>query len=122
MTEQNNENGGSIREEFQNLGENLKMAFTSAWESEERQKLQGEIEAGMRDLGTAMNEMADDIRTSETGQKIRQEVDDFGERVRSGEVESKVRAEIHKALQALNTELGKLNEKFSPAEEETPEA
>ena len=66
--------------------------------------------------------MADDIRTSETGKKIRQEVDDFSDRVRSGEVESKVRAEIHKALQALNEELDKLNEKFSPAEDETPEA
>jgi hypothetical protein len=102
-----------LRDEFRNLGENLKQLFNSAWESEERQKLQQDIEDGMKELGSALDGLAEDVRTSEVGQTIRKEASEFGERVRSGEVEQKVRQEILDALQALNTELQKAADKFS---------
>ena len=52
QTNQTNQNN-NLRDEFEALGENLKSMFTAAWESDERKKFQTEIEAGMRELGTA---------------------------------------------------------------------
>ncbi|HAY85221.1 MAG TPA: hypothetical protein DCY42_09965 [Chloroflexi bacterium] len=107
---------GTLRDEFRNLGENLKTMLSSAWESEERRKLQGELEEGMRELGHALDNFATEFQSGEVGQTIRREVDQFGERVRSGEVENKARQEILKALQVLNKELEKASDKLSQSE------
>jgi hypothetical protein len=102
-----------LRDEFRSLGENLKQFFNSAWESEERKKLQQDIKDGMKELGVALDSLAEDVRTSEVGETIRREASEFGERVRSGEVEQKARQGILDALQALNAELQKAADKFS---------
>ena len=117
MTEENRKDSGELRDEFKTLGDNFKAMFTSAWESEERKKLQSELEAGMKELGNALNDLAADFRASEAGETLRREANDFSERVRSGEVETKAREEILKALRALNTELEKAAEKFNKPEE-----
>jgi len=122
MSEKNEQTSGSMREEFRNLGNNLKGMINAAWESDERKEFQSEIQEGMRELGTVLDDFASEVRTSDVGQKIRHEVDGFSERVRSGEVESKAREEILKALRVLNTELEKVSDKFSTAEDETPES
>ena len=113
MSEEKNDQGGSLRDEFQALGDNLKAIFSVAWESEERKKFQSEIEAGMRDLGTAMNDLADDIRTSQAGETLRREATEFHDRVKSGDVEDKAREEIVKVLQGLNNEISKAVGKMS---------
>jgi hypothetical protein len=105
--------GNNFRDEFRNLGENLKKFFNAAWESEERQRLQQDIRDGMKELGVVLEGFAEDVRTSEVGQTIRKEADEFSERVRSGEVEEKVRQGILDALQTLNAELQKAADKFS---------
>lgn len=113
--------GSNLKDEFRNLGNNLKQVINAAWESEERQKFQVEIEEGMRELGFVLDDLAQGIREGEVGQNIRREVDDFSERVRTGEVESKAREEILKALKVLNTELEKASKKFAAEEEEQTE-
>ena len=115
MSEEKQERG-TLRDEFRTLGENLKEMVNSAWESEERRKLQGELEEGMHELGNVLNELAANFKSGEMGQTIRQEVDQFGERVRSGDVENKARQEILKALKVLNKELEKASEKFEDSE------
>ena len=107
-----NQNNSSIRDEFRALGEHLKQFVQSAWGSEERKKFQQEIEAGISELGAALNDLAAEVNAGETGQKIRKEVDDFSARLRSGEVEEKTRSEILKALKRLNEELDKATRKF----------
>jgi hypothetical protein len=102
-----------LRDEFRILGENLKQFFNSAWESEERKQLQQDIKDGMKELGVVLDDFSEDVRSSEFGETIRREAEDFGERVRSGEVEHKVREGILDALQKLNTELQKASDKFS---------
>jgi hypothetical protein len=121
MSEGNKEYG-NLREEFRNLGNNLKVMVNSAWESEERKRLQSELEEGMRELGNVLNELAADFQSGEVGQSLRREVDDLSERIRSGEVENKTRAEILKALKGLNAELEKASENFStPGEGQSTE-
>lgn len=115
MSEEKQEHG-NLRDEFRTFGQNLKDMINSAWESEERKKLQAEVEAGMRELGNVFDDLATDFKSGEMGQSIRREVDQFSERVRSGEVESKARQEILKALKLMNNELEKASQKFSDTE------
>jgi ElaB/YqjD/DUF883 family membrane-anchored ribosome-binding protein len=96
-----------LASEFQNLGDNLKKYFVSAWESEQRNSIQSEIEAGLSDLGDTLKKTANEIQESETGQRIKSEAVDFRDRVRDGEVEQKVRSDLTNFLKKLNTELEK---------------
>ena len=108
---------GDLRDEFQNFGQNLKRVINTAWESEERKKVQTDIQDGLDELYQAINEMIDEFRVSETGKKVIKEVDDFGERLRSGEVRDQAREGILAALKKMNAELEKTAGKFSPGEE-----
>ena len=98
----------NLKDEFQNLANNLKQALQTAWESEERKHLQSEIEAGLTQVGSALNEAFEEFQSSEVGQKLKDDIDDFGERVRSGELEDKVRTDLTEALRKLNAELEKV--------------
>jgi ElaB/YqjD/DUF883 family membrane-anchored ribosome-binding protein len=97
-----------IADEFRQLGKNLISMLQSTWESEERKKLQQEIESGLRELGDTLNQAATDFRQSPAGQKLKADVEDFHTRVRSGEVESKIRTELVSILRQINSELTKV--------------
>ena len=123
MTEQNQSGGdpsnSDIAEELRVLGKNLKGALESAWESEERKKLQDEIRAGLTDLGVSLNEAADDFRRSDAGQQLKADVADFRRRVYTGEVQTKVHDELINALRLANTALSKLSTKQSGAKDQS---
>lgn len=108
---------GDLRDEFQNLGQNLKRVINTAWESEERKKVQGDIQDGLDELYQAINKMINEFKVSETGKKVIEEVDDFSERLRSGEVRDQAREGVLTALKKMNTELEKAADKFTTEEE-----
>jgi hypothetical protein len=108
---------GDLRDEFRNLGQNLKRVINTAWESEERKKVQADIQDGLDELYQAINKMIDEFKVSETGKKVIKEVDDFGERLRSGEVRDQAREGILTALKKMNAELEKAADKLKPGEE-----
>ncbi len=91
--------------EFRKLGQNLKDAVAAAWHSEEAQKLQREIRSGLAALEQGLRGAAADLSHGPTGQRLKSEAADLGERVRSGQVEERVRADLLSALQTLNTQL-----------------
>jgi hypothetical protein len=99
--------------QFRELGENLKAMFQSAWESDEALKFKEELKSGLTELGNTTTTAVEDFRVSETGQKLKEEANDFKTRVESGEFEAKAREEISKALNVFNTELQKAIESFS---------
>jgi DNA topoisomerase VI subunit B len=103
-----------LADELQNLGRNLKTVLQAAWESEERRKLQREIQAGLAELQKAVNELSH----SPTGQRLRAEVQDLGERVRGTRVETQLRSDLLAALRAINAEL----EKAAKKRKDTPPA
>lgn len=103
-----------ITSQFQELGENIKNFFHTAWESEESQKFRDELQNGLNEFGKATNEAVDEFKTSETGQKFKAEAEDFKNRVEMGEVEQKAREEISKVLSFINTELSSLNQHIKP--------
>ena len=98
-----------VSAEWQDLGQNLRNVFQNTWASEERRKLQDDIEAGLADFASTINKAVEDFQESPTGQRLKTDVDDFHERVKSGEVEGKAREEVAAALRRINTELEKVS-------------
>ena len=105
----------NLAEEFHNLGKNLTDALRAAWDAPERKKLQQEIESGLNDLGTTLKQEVSTLRDSPTGQRFKSDVEDLKDRIRTGDVESKVRGELVSALRMINNELQKVIERVSPA-------
>jgi hypothetical protein len=94
-----------LSEEFRKLGSNLKDALEAAWNSPDRQRLEQEIKTGLRQAAEALADLAEEAVESETGKKLRTEVEALGDRVKSGELETKIRKDVLDALQKLNSEL-----------------
>jgi signal recognition particle GTPase len=110
-----------IGEQLKELGKNLREALRTAWESEERHKLQQEIEDGLLNLRDSLNEAARDFSTSQTGQNLKDDVHDLHERWQTGEIGQKVRTEITDALRTVNNELQKAARKNPPPPPENPQ-
>lgn len=116
MNETQESPSSDLTEEFRILGGNLKSALTAAWESEERRKLQQDIEDGLSELGIALESAANELTTGETGQRIKADLSDLQESLRTGEAGEKVRSDIVRALRTMNAELEKSADKWSTAE------
>ena len=97
-----------LTEELGILGKNLIGVLRAAWDRPERQKLQQEIEGGINELGNTLRKEAKNVTENPVSQRIKTEVDDLSSRVRSGQLEGKVRDELVNALHLLNTELEKV--------------
>lgn len=108
---------GELKDEFQNLSQNLKNIINTAWESEERKKVQSDIHDGLDELYNAVNNLINELQVKEVGKKVVKEVDDFGERLRSGEVRDKANEGILSALKKMNAELEKASTKFTTNED-----
>ncbi len=93
--------------EFQQLGKNLSAALHAAWESPERKKLTQEIEEGITQVGSVLKQEFQAASSSSTGQRIKTDVEDLTQRLRSGDVAEKVRQDILAALRSVNEELKK---------------
>jgi HAMP domain-containing protein len=96
---------GDLASEFRRLGKNLKEALLAAWDSEERRRLEKEIEAGLSEAADALRGAAREFSASPSGQHLREELHDLEERVRTGDLETKVRQDVVGGLRALNAEL-----------------
>jgi len=104
----------NISDQLNELGRNLRQALQTAWESEERKKVQKEIEDGLANLGASLSEAARDFSSSPAGQSLKEDVEDIKERWRSGEVSEKARSELLEALRKVNVELQKATKKNPP--------
>ncbi|MBC8506154.1 MAG: hypothetical protein ISR58_12185 [Anaerolineales bacterium] len=104
MTEQQQPD---LASQFREMGDNLKNMMKTAWQSEDAQKLRQDIKNGLSGLSQAANDAVDEFNTSEAGQRLKTETQDFRDRVRSGDVETKAREEISKVLHTINSELQK---------------
>jgi len=111
----------NIGEQLNELGKNLRDALQTAWESEERRKLQQEIEDGLANLGASLSQAAKEFSNSPTGKTIKEDVKDLHDRWRTGEVGSKARSEIVDALRKVNDELQKATRKNPPPPADKPQ-
>jgi t-SNARE complex subunit (syntaxin) len=109
-----------LASELRQLGKNLKASLQSAWESEERKKVQEEIENGLAELGQLLQDTATEFEANRVGQEIKANVADFRSRLESGEVETRVRKDLTAALQTINAELDKFKDQWTRPEEDPP--
>jgi HD-GYP domain-containing protein (c-di-GMP phosphodiesterase class II) len=96
-----------VTSEFRRLGQHLKEILQATWESQERRKLQQEIETGLSELGRSLNQTVEEFKESPAGQRIKTEAEDLRGRIRSGELESQLREDLLSILRRVNTELEK---------------
>lgn len=108
-----------VAQEFRRLGDNLQDVLRAAWESPERKNLQSEIKAGLTELESSLNKAATEFRESPTGQRLETEVRNLGERVRTGEVESRLRNDLLSLLRQLNIRLEQASKPGDEGESET---
>lgn len=107
---------GRLSEEFRQLGKNLVEAIRSAWDSPERKRFQQELETGLQELGSSLRKEAHEISQSPTGQRIKSDVEDVTQRIKTGEAQQQVREDLLSALQTLNRELQKVVERNVPSQ------
>jgi hypothetical protein len=113
----------NLEDEFRNLGQNLVEALRTAWDSPERKRLQQEIGNGLTELNATLKKEFEDFDSSETSQRLKSDVENLRQRVRSGEAETKVRSELLNALRIANEEIRKATANWKAAassEEGTP--
>lgn len=107
--------GDDLVGELKALGENLRLALQTAWESNERRKLQGEVEAGLSDLVAALQSAGTELAKSPAGQRLKAEAQSIQERVRDSHAEERIREELLTALRRANAELQKVASKDRPS-------
>jgi hypothetical protein len=105
--------------EFHILGENLVNTFRVAWDNPERKRLQQEIEDGLIEMRSTIKQEADRFQEGPTGQRLKSDIDDFQEWVKSSNTEDQIREELIKALKIANTELKKVTDKLSVSDSST---
>ncbi len=99
-----------ILEELRALGKNLSTLLQSAWESEERRKIQQEIETGLGEMRSSLKDAA----SGPAGQAIKADLEDLHQRLRTGEVEKRLRTELVSALHTANESIKKAAERKTP--------
>ena len=104
MTEEK-KSKNEIGNEFEKLGENIRQAVQGVWESEERKRIGQEIHDGLVEIGEAFSRLGDEFVESPGVQRVREEVDDFSERIQSGDVAKKINDDLVSLLQTINQKL-----------------
>jgi vacuolar-type H+-ATPase subunit E/Vma4 len=116
--EQPKEEEADIAAAMAALGKKFAEAMSTAWNSEERQKLQSDIKDGLDRFTTEVNKTAKNIRESEAAKKVETGVQKAAEDVKSGKVAADVRRGMVTALQGLSDVLDKMASGFTPVEGE----
>lgn len=108
----------SIADELARMGAQLAAAAKTAWESEERRKLQQEITSGAQRFGQELASAVTKATESEQAKELKTKATKVAEDVQKTDVVEEVRKGILVGLEAINRELGKLLERL----ESKPEA
>lgn len=106
----------SLRQELETLGKNLVGAMRSAWEAPESKRLREEVTTGLSDLVSTLKREAEYLAAHPATQRIKTDVEQFGEKIKAPEAQVAVRRELLSALQAVNSELQKLLDRWSEAD------
>jgi len=120
MSEQKPEQTPDIAAELAEVGRKLRETITTAWNSQEREAIQKEIQEGLQRISTELQGAIETVRASETGQKVETEAKRIHEDFRSGKVTDDVRGGVITGLRAVSKALDKLADNFTPIEDEPP--
>lgn len=109
-----------VSEELKHLGRQFAETFQSAWNSEERMRVESEIREGLHSFVNEVDKVINQARSSETSEKIGKEASQVKQRAEGSDVGVKAREGIVQGLTWLSDEFGKLADQFTPIQK-TPE-
>ena len=95
----------NLQGELNALGENLQRAIRTVWQSDERKKLQADVEGGLEAALQHLRGELKEFQDSETGERLKADLQSVENDLRSGETATMMRQEILRVLQRLNAEL-----------------
>ncbi|MBE2221184.1 MAG: hypothetical protein IAF02_06570 [Anaerolineae bacterium] len=108
--------GHDVAAEFQKLGQQLGETLQSAWGSEERKRIEQEVREGVRSFVAEVDKVLQDVRTSESTSKLREDAAGAKAKVEESELGQKAREGIVEGLRWLSEGLNELAIKFGPSE------
>ena len=106
----------NVTEEFQKLGRQFANTLESAWNSDERQQVEGEVRAGLRSFADEVDKIIRDVKTSPATEKVAETATGAKERVGSSDVGQKTMGGIAGGLRWLGHELGNIADHFGAPE------
>lgn len=118
MSEEENKSE-NIGEELRRLGSNLYDILKTAWESSEHQNIENELTKGLNDLENSIRNAAQDFSKTETGQQIKENVEEIGRRIRSSDVEDIIHSDLLSVLNKINSELEKAPARWQSGKDQT---
>ncbi len=110
----------NIVDELDKMGQLVAQAVRSAWESEERKKLEAEIVEGLRKFSDQVSTTAKKASESDAAQQIKAQAEKVAAEVKEKDVAEEIRKGLLAGLEVVNQELGKLVERLekkAPVEE-----
>ncbi len=110
----------NVTEEFQKLGREFANTLQTAWNSDERQQVEGEVRAGLRSFADEVDKIIRDVKDSPASEKVTGSASNAKDRVGSSDVGQKTMGGIAGGLRWLGNELGNIADHFT-APEKSPE-
>lgn len=110
-----------IAAELKNLGQQFAQTLQTAWQSEERQRVEAEFREGMRSFAEEVDKAIQEVKTTPAAQRVRDEAEQVKERVESGDLGRRARGGFAQGLRWLGDELSKLADQFTPIEKSPEE-
>jgi hypothetical protein len=107
--------------EFQNLGRSFAEAFESAWNSEERKRVEQEVREGVQSFADEVDKVIRDAKASPTGERMANEAADIASKVETSDFGRRALEGISQGLAWMSVELGKMAEQFTPPEKSPDE-
>ena len=105
--------------ELQNLGRQFANTLQSAWNSEERQRIEGEVREGMKSFVNEVDKVFQTAKDSSTAERLKSEASNVTNKVGTSDVGTKARSGIVQGLKWMSIELEKLADKFTSPEKES---
>lgn len=113
--------GIDVAAEFQQLGQQLGETLQSAWESDERKRIETEVREGVRSFVAEIDKVLQGVRTSDSTSKLREDAVGAKAKVDESELGQKAREGIVEGLRWLSVGLNELAVKFAPPEKSADE-
>jgi BMFP domain-containing protein YqiC len=112
--------GIDIVAELRNLGKQFGDTISTAWQSEERHKVNRQVQEGIQSFAKEVDKAFKNLRESQVAQKAQSEAEEIKSRVESGELKDKTKSGVAGGLRWFSDELAKLADQFTPVEKEPP--
>ena len=107
--------------EMKSLGRQFAEALRSAWNSQERQKIETDVREGLDVFVSELEKGFKELRDSQAAQKAKEEVSQVKEKVETAELGRKAKTAMAEGLRWLSEEFGNLATQFTPLEKTPPD-